>query len=82
MRLFDIKTLSSMLHVSADFCDIPELMQHLQDNYKFWTSEEEHPTSNYDLSIKGQEDSNDSENKSTESSSSTENIDNRTSEDT
>lgn len=60
----------------ADFCDIPDLMQHLQNNYKFWVEEEENPTSNYDLSIKGpelntdQNDSSDSQNKSIERSNS------------
>ena len=38
----------------SDFCDIHELIQHLQTNYRFWKDEEETPTSNYDLSQKGQ----------------------------
>ncbi|XP_053405359.1 high affinity cAMP-specific and IBMX-insensitive 3',5'-cyclic phosphodiesterase 8B-like isoform X2 [Mercenaria mercenaria] len=65
------------------FCDIPELIQHLQDNYKFWTEEEENPTHNYDLPIKGPEQNIDNATKSTENkSSSTENTENRTCEDT
>ena len=52
----------------ADFCDIPELMTHLQNNYKFWKSEEENPTANYDLSIKGQQDVNDNNDNKSEQS--------------
>ena len=37
-----------------DFCDIPELMKHLQDNYSYWKDEEENPTVNYDLTQAGQ----------------------------
>ncbi|KAL4228195.1 High affinity cAMP-specific and IBMX-insensitive 3' [Mactra antiquata] len=50
------------------FCDIPDIIEHLQNNYKFWASEEENPTSNYDLSKKGKGQSNDTEPKSKDSS--------------
>lgn len=38
------------------FCDIPELIEHLQHNYKFWMEEAENPTSKYDLTIKALDD--------------------------
>lgn len=59
-------------------------MQHLQDNYKFWKEEEENPTHNYDLSLKGPEQNIDNATKSTENKSTitSENTDQRTSEDT
>lgn len=53
-------------------------MQHLQSNYKFWVSEEENPTSDYDLSKKGKGQTKDIVPKSSESSNVPEstNIDN------
>lgn len=36
------------------FCDIPDLITHLQNNYQYWKDEEESPTVNYDLSGQGQ----------------------------
>lgn len=53
--------------VFSDFCDIPELVQQLQSNYKFWKNEEENPSQNYDLSKTGppQNTDNDKSDKST-----------------
>ena len=42
------------LFMISVFCDIPDLMTHLQNNYQYWKEEEENPSVDYDLAHKGQ----------------------------
>lgn len=70
-RFVGISLIMFVFSTFVDFCDIPDLIQHLQGNYKFWKKEEDSPSQNYDLSKNGppQKSDNAKSDKSTNSNS-------------